>query len=349
MGVARTFRVLLPLAAMLLAFAAAPALAGAAVPWQKFLKAEGGGRINDIVGPDSKNRLTISAGIHLWRVGRNHKQVQFVKPHDGGRLGYLPDRPKFEHYIAQVPPVHCGSFATDDIWGISGPRPRLVRITRKGVFKRGVSLPANLEPTGIVFDTVGDFGFRLLVTESDPATGATSVWAIGCPGLSPIQVVAPQPFHLEGGLAIAPPGFGAFGGWLLGTDEGFSSINGASASGAMQEVFRPPGVPIGGDVGLESLAAVPPGLDATSAAYISDRRTPGNEQPGNGLMLTVGWPALESQGVQAGDVLATTEGGALTYDIRCNPGCSSFPVAYGQPDAHVEGHLVFAHRLAKVR
>jgi hypothetical protein len=339
------------LATLLLACsAAAPAGAGASVPWQKFLKAPGGGRINDIVGPDTKNRLTITSGIHLWRVGRNRKPVQFVKPHDGGRIGYLPDNPKFEPYIAQVPPTtHCGSFKTGDIWGFTGPRPRLVRITKRGVVKKGVSLPRSLEPSGIVFDTGGAFGYRLLVTERNRSAGTTGVLAIGCPGRSKTWVATGLP-RIEGGLAIAPPTFGPYGGQLLGADEVHSDIYAISSTGALTKLISStPGAPVGGDRGMESLGFVPPDVDGTSAAYLSDRRTPGNIQPGNGQMLTLSWAALQSQGVLPGDLLGATEGGAFTFVIRCTPGCTSFPVAFGQPDAHIEGHLVFAKRLARVR
>jgi hypothetical protein len=339
-------RISLLATALLLGVAALPAHAGASVAWQKFLKADGGGRINDIVGPDSKSRLTTSSGIHLWHVGRNHKQVQFIKPHNGGRLGYLPSNPVFEHYIAQVPFAHCAGFKTGDIYGFTGPKPRLVQVTPKGKVKHGISLPSNLEPSGIVFDNPGGaFGGRLLVTERDRSTGTTGLLGFGCGGTRWYASGLPR---IEGGITIAPPGFGPWAGWVLGTNESHSQIYAISAGGSLDTVMVPGGAPIGGDRGIETLGAVPWGLDGASAAFISDRKTPGNIQPGNGLMLSLGWPVLQSQGVQAGDVLAVSEGGAYTFDVRCNPVCSSSLVAYGQPNAHVEGHIAFAHRLAKV-
>jgi len=51
--------------------------------------------------------------------------------------------------------------------------------------------------------------------------------------------------------------------------------------------------------------------------------------------------ALASAGVQEGDLLAATEGGALTIDVRCAASCTVRTVAMGDPRAHGEGHLVF--------
>jgi hypothetical protein len=345
-------RRLLPLVilALLLTAAIVPASAPAAVPWQKFLKAEGRGRINDIAARNGKGLLTITSGIHLWRVGRNHKQKMFVKKH-GGRLGYLPDNPKFEQYIAQVPPTHCSGFSTDDIYGFSGPHPRVVRVTRKGkLSSKWMKLPGGLEPSGIVFDDGGLFGNRLLVADRDRSTNTTVIYAIGCPGKQRLLVVAGLP-RIEGGLAIAPSTFGPYAGWLLGTDEGGSTIYAISPTGEIQTVIVPAGVPEGGDIGLESLGVVPAAPTATTAAFLSDRRTPGNIRRGDGLLLSVSWPALQSAGVQPGDVLAATEGGALTFAIRCTPvpPCTSQFVAFGRSNAHVEGNLIFADALAKDR
>jgi hypothetical protein len=342
----RLIPLLLSALALMLGFAALSAPdAGASVAWKRFVRAAGRGRINDIAGPSSRGLLTTSAGIHLWHVGRNKRQVSFVKPHGrGGRIGYLPDHPKVEPYIVQVPAAHCPGLHRGDIWGLSGPRPHLVRVTTSGRVKRGMSLPRGLEPSGITFDTTGSFGHALLVTERNRAAGTSGVLSICGSERRWITQALPR---VEGGIVVAPSSFDGFSGWLLAANEVHSNIYAISPAGAIQELGVPADAPVGGDIGIESLGVVPSGLDGRSAAYLSDRYTPGNIRRGSGVLLRLGWPTLAAAGVQAGDVLAATEGGALTYDIRCSLSCSAQLVAHGAARAHIEGHIIFARRLGR--
>jgi hypothetical protein len=345
-------RALLAVLAASLACATAPATAGAVASWRALHRAEGQGRINDITPPNASNVLTISSGIHLWHVFRGGKQRQFVRRNDH-LVRYLPDHPKIEPYIAQVPAGACGSFRKDDVFGLMGPRPKLMRITPKGKVRTWRYLPRNREASGLIFDTVGAFGNRLLITERNRATGETELWTVGCPSRE-MHLVTVAPKRVEGGLTVAPVGFGQYGGWLLGPNESSSTIYAFGPAGQFEPLPFPglnklnspvPGAPVGGDIGIESLGTVPLGLGPSASAYMTDRRTPGNIAPGKGVIRTTSWPALQAAGAQPGDVLAASEKGGHTFAIECPlvPGdCTSVKVAQAASATHVEGHIVFA-------
>src|SRR5260370_40420752 len=68
---------------------------------------------------------------------------------------------------------------------------------------------------GIAFDTTGSFGFRLLV--SGPSKGKTVIAAIDCKGV--VAFITQTAPTFEGGLAVAPAGFGPYAGDLMAPDE----------------------------------------------------------------------------------------------------------------------------------
>ena len=70
-------------------------------------------------------------------------------------------------------------------------------------------------PTGITIDTVGRFGYRLLVTSF--AAGKTTLYAFDCRGRT--RVVAAGAPHVEGGIEVAPGTFGRYGGTLIAVSE----------------------------------------------------------------------------------------------------------------------------------
>jgi hypothetical protein len=148
-----------------------------------------------------------------------------------------------------------------------GPR-RFARLTSPGLLD------------GIAFDQTGGFGHRLLVTINDGAS--TTVDAIDCQGrVTTITRSAPR---VEGGIAVAPPTFGAFAGDLIAADENSGKLFAVSPAGKSLLVNFS-GLPHGGDIGVESVGFVPTGK---ADAVLADRLTPGNPHPGDDVLLRIG-------------------------------------------------------------
>jgi hypothetical protein len=101
-------------------------------------------------------------------------------------------------------------------------------------------------------------------------------------------------------------------------------------------------LPSGADIGVESAGFVPPGFDRTGAAYLADRRSPGNPHPGTDSILRVSGADLVKAGVRPGDLIVASEGGAKTIAVRCARTCSVRKIADGPASSHAEGHIVFA-------
>src|SRR5206468_3686038 len=105
-----------------------------------------------------------------------------------------------------------------------------------------------------------------------------------------------------------------------------------------------PDLPAGGDIGVESAGFVPA---RATAAYLSDRGTPGNPHPGTDSILRLSGTALSDARIRAGDLLVATEGGATVIRVRCAPQCATSVVATGPPAAHGEGRLLVVARKSK--
>jgi hypothetical protein len=143
---------------------------------------------------------------------------------------------------------------------------------------------------------------------------------------------------VEGGIAVAPAGFGAFGGDLIAPAEVAGKLYAIGPDGRTQ-LIADSGVPRGQDVGVESAGFVPARF---SYALVADRLTPGNHHPGDDLILGISQADLAAVGVGAGDLLVVTEGGANTIAVRCRPTCRVRQIATGPSEAHIEGHVVFS-------
>jgi len=206
----------------------------------------------------------------------------------------------------------------------SGGRPqRLARISAPGLID------------GIAFDPTGAFGHRLIVTVS--AGLRTTVEAIDCRGRT--TTITSRAPRVEGGMAVAPAGFGRYGGDLIAPDEISGRIYAITARGTTSLVTDS-GLPHGQDIGVESEGFVPAG-DGQDA-LLSDRLTPHNRHPGDDLILRISQAQLRSAGVRPGDLLVATEGGAETDAVSCRPsGCHVRRVAVGPGVAHAEGHIAF--------
>ena len=230
------------------------------------------------------------------------------------------------------------SFSADTVYAIepSDP-PGVVEIDAQGRARRFADLESGAMPNGIAFDHAGGFRHRLLVTAA--VSNGTALFALDCAG--GVSTIAPHAPRLEGGIEVAPASFGRYAGDLIAPDEHSGRILAIDPQGAAHTVARS-GLPSGADVGVESAGFVPPEFDRGQAAYLADRRSPGNPHPGTDSILRVSGADLVRAGVHPGDLIVASEGGAKTIVVRCARTCSVRKIAAGPATSHAEGHIVFA-------
>ena len=75
--------------------------------------------------------------------------------------------------------------------------------------------------------------------------------------------------------------------------------------------------------------------------HYADRLTAGNPHPGTDSLLRLASTQLSASGVQDGDLLVATEGGAVLVAVHCESSCAVIPVVTNATKAHGEGHLAF--------
>jgi hypothetical protein len=309
--------------------------AGAAPPtWQPVAKVGG---IFDVGGPRKDGSLVVAGSGHLFLVDPEGAVTPFAQ----GPGGYADDRGA-EAYLAVSPGLHPGGpgcdFQAGDVYILRLHAPLgITRVDVQGTKTAFVTIPGIQSLNGIAFDTVGFFGHRLLVTGSAGA-GKTEVAEVDCNGA--VQILTQSAPALEGELAVAPIGFGAYAGALIAPDEYSGNIYAIRPDGSSAVVARS-GLPTGGDIGVESVGFVPDGFMAGGSLFYSDRATPGNPHPGTDSLLRLSAGDLNAGGVQEGDLLAVTEGGANMIAVRCGVACTVMPVLEHPTTAHGEGHLVF--------
>jgi hypothetical protein len=174
-----------------------------------------------------------------------------------------PDR-AVESKLAIVPPsgppVTTGGFTPGDVFVLMGPLGQIARVSQSGavVSNPFVNITGAAALWGaLVFDTVGDFGGRLIVVDQDGR-----VFLVMSNG----SVVTPSPWsflnkvgQLVEGAAVAPLTFGPLGGTLIVGVEGGTN-DGADAG----KIFAIGTAPNGGATllanigfGAESLSFVP--------------------------------------------------------------------------------------------
>ena len=326
-------RLLALLAAALVATAPVPAYA-ADVAWERGQKVTG---VFDVDGPRSDGSLIVAGAAALYLMDRAGTITPFAR----GPGGYHEDKGA-EAYLANSPggtvsAAGC-SFARDDTFLLRLHIP--IGVERVSASGDETGSFANLTGVsglnGIAFDTTGAFDHRLLV--SGPSRGKTVIFAIDCNGA--VKVITRSAPTLEGGLAVAPSGFGSFGGALIATDEYSGKIYAITPSGAVTIVAKPK-LPTGADTGVESVGFVPPGfISRGGAAFYADRLTAG-KHPGTDHLLRLPSAQLAAAGVHDGDLLVATETGATMIAVRCGPSCTVFSVAAKVTIAHGEGHLAF--------
>jgi hypothetical protein len=229
------------------------------------------------------------------------------------------------------------SFPSDATYAIEPSQsPGVFAVAGQGTASRFANLPSGARPNGITFDSVGRFGYRLLVTSADQ--GGTTVFAIDCRGtVSTITAHAPV---VEGGIAVAPAAFGSFGGDLIAPDELSGRIFAVAPNGRTVLVARSH-LASGPDTGTESAGFVPKSFGRRGMALLADRFSRGNAHPGTNSLLRLPATELIKAGVRPGDLLVAGEGGAQTIDVRCAKTCTVSHIADGPAVAHAEGHIAF--------
>jgi hypothetical protein len=330
---ARTARFAASLAALvLLVVTAIPAGAVAPLQWTRWQHVPA---VLDLAGPRSDGSLVVAAADRLFLLDPLSGRREPFAAGAGGYLGAGGGEP----YIALsgglgVAAASC-SFGRDDLFVLQlKPAGGVLRIDPQGHAHGFATVDGVESLNGIAFDTVGRFGNRLLVT--GPSRGATVVAAIDCRGqVTRITDTAPV---LEGGIQVAPAGFGSFGGDLVAPDELSGNLYAIGPDGSSARLARS-GLPTGGDIGVEGVGFVPPGFVGGGAAYFADRSTPGNPHPGTDSLLRLESGSLAGAGVREGDLLVATEGGAGMIDVRCQRTCQVAELVSGDT-AHGEGRVL---------
>lgn len=240
-----------------------------------------------------------------------------------------------EAYIAIPAPIHRGcSFGRGTVYAIRFQNGRgITRVRPNGQVSHFARITAPGLINGITFDETGGFGYRLLVTINHGST--VTLDAISCAGA--VTTITRDAPRVEGGIAVAPRGFGRFGGDLIAPDELSGRIFAITPRGRSFLVAQS-NTPHGQDFGVESETFLPP--DRQAQLVVADRLTPRNRHPGDNLLLHVSVGALRAAGARPSDLIVAGEGGAFTDAVSCTQaGCRVRYVAAGPPEAHVEGHI----------
>jgi hypothetical protein len=309
---------------------------GAAAPpghWARYRHVPG---VVDLAGPRGDGSFTVAAAGRLFILNASGALTPFAQG-PGGYATVTGGEP----YITlagrgRVAGTRC-SFPHGMIFALQpGSRPGIAGISAAGLARRFAALPGTEAPTGITFDSVGDFGHKLLVTARNHAQ--TAVLAIDCTGR--VQAITTHAPAMEGGITVAPPSFGRYGGDLIAPGETSGRIFAISPDGTVTTLAAS-GLPRGGDIGVESTGFVPPGFRSSGSAFLADRYSKGNKHPGTDSILRLPGAALVKSGVRAGDLLVATEASAHTIVIRCASSCTVRHIADGPAITHAEGHIVF--------
>jgi hypothetical protein len=298
--------------------------------WEQWKKIPG---ILDVQSTSTPGRMMAVANNKLVLVDATQ-----VQPYAQGQDGFTGAGA--EPYLAVSPGLHLAGcdFGTDQAFALRLTQPLgITHIDTHGKATELAKIPGVNDMNGLVFDTVGKFGQRLLVI-SDSAND-TTVNAVDCQGkVTRIGTTVPK---FEGGLAIAPNSFSSFGGNLIGPGEFDGKIYAIDPNGQAKVVANS-GLPSGQDVGVESAGFVPFGfIGSSGSAYVADRASGNQLSPGTDTLLRLTAGALKDAGVQDGDLLMATEGGGRTIAVRCDPSCAAREIGHASSGAHIEGHIVF--------
>jgi tRNA A-37 threonylcarbamoyl transferase component Bud32 len=311
--------------------AASPAPAVAKVAkWQQWVHMTAA---LDVDGPRSDGRLLVASNGGLQLLGLDGSFGAYSPTYkvDAGAEAYIAVSPG----LTMTKPA-C-SFPADDTYALHVQPPfGITRIDGQGKVSTFATLNGFDSLNGLAFDTGGKFGHSLLVIATRQNAGV--VIAVDCAGNSTTPVSGSR---IEGGISVAPATFGTYGGQLIAPDEVTGGIFAFAPGGTSAVAVS--GLPVGGDIGVESAGFVPAGFMAKGGfAYVADRATPKNAHPGTDSILRLSSADLAAAGVKDGDLLVVTEGGSLTISVRCGTECVVRKVATGPDVAHGEGHIAFS-------
>jgi hypothetical protein len=263
-------------------------------------------------------------------------------PFARGPGGYRDD-PNAEAYLAVSPGQNVAQtrchFVRDDVFVLRLHTPvGLTRVDRTGEESGSLAHLDASSLSAIAFDTSGAFDHRLLV--AGPTTGGKAeLQAVDCKGSA--QVITRTAPQVEGGMEVAPESFGEFAGSLIAPDELSGLIWAIAPDGSAKQVVQS-GLARGQDTGVEGLGFVPPGFTRRGGyVYFADRKTANGPHPGTDSVLRLSSADVVAAGVQDGDLLAATEGGASMIAVHCQATCRVIPVVATPTTAHGEGHVVF--------
>ena len=186
-------------------------------------------------------------------------QAGAITPYSIGPGGFSSN-PGAEAYLAVSPGLHNAGATCDFPADVAAALKLTSPLGIELVDARGhVSSLANIPGVdglnGIAFDTTGRFNHQLLVTA--PSHGKTAVVAISCSGH--VSVLNPAAPAMEGGIDIAPTGFGNYGGQLVAPDELSGKILAIGPDGTVS-VVADSGLPVGQDIGVETAGFIPAGF-----------------------------------------------------------------------------------------
>jgi hypothetical protein len=315
----------------------APVIAGAqqSVAWEQWQHQVG---VVDVATRPDGTLMAMIAG-QLFTISPS---TSAAAPFAQGSNGFSAD-PNAEPYFVVTPALdrgvnRCAWSAGDTyILDLTVP-PGIARVDASGASQRFATLSGVDTLGGITLDTTGDFDTQLLVTGTHNGN-QTTVFGVDCDGHT--SVVTDSAPLVEGGIAVAPSTFGPFAGDLIASDENSGQVWAIDPTGSTFLVVVP-GLPSGGDTGVESEGFVPPGFMASRGyAYLSDRGTPDNPFPGTDSILRLSAATLASAGVQDGDLLDAAEGGGTTVVIRCAATCLVVATIQGTTVGHIEGKIAF--------
>ena len=318
----------MPLAATVAGLLAGLLIGPVGLAWQPAVHLQG---VFDTGGTMPDGRLVVAGSKGLYLLDSGGRTVPYAPAYRGQGGG--------EAYTAVARGGGGGSgcpFEAGDVFVLDLGKPAgVLRIDRDQQVHRFASISGVDSLDGIAFDTGGRFGGRLLVT--GPRGRSTVVAALDCRARE-TRITESAPV-LEGGLSVAPAGFGSFGGDLIAPDELSGRLVAVGPDGG-SSLVAVSGLPAGQDTGVEGVGFVPPGFAAGGKAYFADRATGGSANPGSDTLLWLSASRLVAAGVRAGDLLAATEGGARLVDVRCARTCQVRTLLGAGSPAHGEGHLV---------
>lgn len=199
--------------------------------WQQWQHLSG---VFDIAGPRTDGRLVAAAGGKLFLIGADGSTGPFAQGAGGYQIASGPEAYFDVSPGQRVSGAGC-SFTADEVFAIRPSQPiGITRVDTSGHASNFVNINGVDSLNGIVFDRVGRFDHRLIVT--GPHNRHTIVLAVDCKG-GQVVITGNAP-PAEGGLAVAPSIFGKHGGELIAPDENSGAVWSIAASGRVEQLVQ---------------------------------------------------------------------------------------------------------------